>query len=239
MINIFRKIRSTALFDSNISKYLLYAFGEIILVMIGILLALQVNNWNEAKKTSAAIVSALIETKEDLEKDTLLLQENILNHQEDLLAQSRVIEVLERKTPWSKQTYNDLGRVMLKRPITLLNNGYKIIEEIGINNLNDVDFRNSMVQYYGLIVEEVQDEIEDDTFEFENIWLPYVRDNFKEWNFSKYGLPADYQNFLNDSYLLVSLKINNNNLSATLDVKQRAFIAAKKLIQLIDERIKS
>ena len=52
MIKFFRKIRQKLLEQNRISKYLLYAFGEIILVVIGILIALQINNWNENKKDS-------------------------------------------------------------------------------------------------------------------------------------------------------------------------------------------
>ena len=50
MINFFRKIRQNLIQDHRFSKYLLYAFGEIFLVMIGILLALQFNNWNSTKE---------------------------------------------------------------------------------------------------------------------------------------------------------------------------------------------
>ena len=50
MIKFFRKIRRKLLTENKISKYLLYAIGEIILVVIGILIALQVNNWNEDRK---------------------------------------------------------------------------------------------------------------------------------------------------------------------------------------------
>jgi hypothetical protein len=50
MIKFFRKIRQRLLSENRLGKYLLYAIGEIALVMIGILLALQVNNWNEERK---------------------------------------------------------------------------------------------------------------------------------------------------------------------------------------------
>ena len=50
MIKFFRKIRQKLLAENKISKYLIYAFGEIILVVIGILIALQINNWNEGRK---------------------------------------------------------------------------------------------------------------------------------------------------------------------------------------------
>ncbi|PTM09239.1 MAG: hypothetical protein DA407_06205 [Bacteroidetes bacterium] len=57
MLNFFRKIRFNLMVTNKTSKYLKYAIGEILLVMVGILLALQVNNWNEsnARKTKLKI----------------------------------------------------------------------------------------------------------------------------------------------------------------------------------------
>src|SRR5210317_394568 len=49
MINFFRRIRQSVLDENKFSKYLLYALGEILLVVIGILIALSINNWNEGR----------------------------------------------------------------------------------------------------------------------------------------------------------------------------------------------
>ena len=54
MITLFRKIRQTMVTENKVSKYLLYALGEIVLVVIGILIALQINNANEQRKERAA-----------------------------------------------------------------------------------------------------------------------------------------------------------------------------------------
>lgn len=69
MIKFFRKIRQKLLSEGNTGKYLKYAFGEILLVMIGILLALQVNNWNEERKNNRIRKSYLENLKVDLKKD--------------------------------------------------------------------------------------------------------------------------------------------------------------------------
>lgn len=50
MIKFFRKIRQRMFTENKFGKYLIYAIGEIILVVIGILIALQINNWNEGVK---------------------------------------------------------------------------------------------------------------------------------------------------------------------------------------------
>ena len=51
MISFFRKIRKQYANDNKPLKYMRYAIGEIVLVVIGILIAIQVNNWNEKRKT--------------------------------------------------------------------------------------------------------------------------------------------------------------------------------------------
>ncbi|QCK15739.1 DUF6090 family protein [Mangrovivirga cuniculi] len=50
MINLFRKIRKQLISESKIGQFLIYSIGEIILVVIGILFALGINNWNENRK---------------------------------------------------------------------------------------------------------------------------------------------------------------------------------------------
>ncbi len=54
MIKFFRKIRQNLLLEGKTGKYLKYAIGEIILVVIGILIALSINNWNEERKELAS-----------------------------------------------------------------------------------------------------------------------------------------------------------------------------------------
>ncbi len=49
MLKFFRRVRRKLLDEGNLKRYLVYAFGEILLVVVGILIALQVNNWNEAR----------------------------------------------------------------------------------------------------------------------------------------------------------------------------------------------
>jgi hypothetical protein len=85
MLTFLRKIRRSLVDTSNTRKYLLYAIGEIALVMIGILMALQVNNWNEKRKLSTSEVYYLEKLLTNLKEDSTELQvqlewiEGILN----------------------------------------------------------------------------------------------------------------------------------------------------------------
>jgi hypothetical protein len=66
MIKFFRKIRHNLLSENKFSKYLIYAVGEIVLVVIGILIALQINNINEKSKSREREVNYLKNLKADL-----------------------------------------------------------------------------------------------------------------------------------------------------------------------------
>jgi hypothetical protein len=84
MLKFFRKIRQKLLADlpaskagNRVTRYLVYALGEILLVVIGILIALQINTWNEERKISKERNQFMQSIKEDLIADTLSLQETL------------------------------------------------------------------------------------------------------------------------------------------------------------------
>jgi len=77
MIKFFRKIRLDLMETGKTGKYLKYAIGEIILVVVGILIALQINNWNEAQKAKASTVTYVNNLIDDIVKDTLMYSYHI------------------------------------------------------------------------------------------------------------------------------------------------------------------
>lgn len=73
MIKFFRKIRQNLLSEGKTVKYLKYATGEIILVVIGILIALQINNWNIKRKNTETKRLYYVQILNDIEKDKALM----------------------------------------------------------------------------------------------------------------------------------------------------------------------
>lgn len=71
MISFFRKIRQSLLTQNRVTRYLVYALGEIVLVVIGILIALQINNANEDYKIKKAEKAVLLNFIQDLRDDSI------------------------------------------------------------------------------------------------------------------------------------------------------------------------
>ena len=71
MINFFRKFRKQLADDNKPLKYMRYAVGEIVLVVIGILIALSINNWNEKDKAKSEGKVLLALLKQDLHEDII------------------------------------------------------------------------------------------------------------------------------------------------------------------------
>ncbi|MBT8298078.1 MAG: hypothetical protein KJO52_07070 [Maribacter sp.] len=235
MINFFRKIRRKLADDNQFFKYSRYAIGEIVLVVIGILLALQINNWNEDYKESQAIKNVLYEIREDLIQDKAELERNIELSTQDFEAQQRIINVLETNSSFNENIRSDLGRIHLARNVFSVSKGYDLLKELNLGTLKDKELRILLTQYYERDIVWVHREFEDDKLEFENFWLPYVRMHFKEWVFGDYAIPHDYSQILNDQTLLTATKMNSNNLNNTINAYQSALSTAIKLINRIPE----
>jgi len=74
MIKFFRHIRKSLLMENKTGKYFKYAIGEIVLVVIGILIALSINNWNETRKQNNQTNSFLLEIAKDIKQDIVILK---------------------------------------------------------------------------------------------------------------------------------------------------------------------
>lgn len=97
MIKFFRKIRQNLLLKNQTGKYFKYAIGEIILVVIGILIALQINNWNEQNRKNALEGEYYCRLLEDAQQDLGQINQFIKLSEDRLAASNQAIRLLTDK----------------------------------------------------------------------------------------------------------------------------------------------
>ena len=97
MIKFFRHIRRTLINQNQMGKYFKYAIGEILLVVIGILIALQINNWNEVRKTRNLELHYLTNIKRDLNMNIAHLDDYIDRREKAIASANSILEHYEGK----------------------------------------------------------------------------------------------------------------------------------------------
>nr|WP_297785840.1 DUF6090 family protein [uncultured Allomuricauda sp.] len=99
MFKFFRAIRQRLLTENKFSKYLLYAFGEIILVVIGILIALQINNWNNDLANQKSEKEIIKNLNLEFEQNKIMLQKSKEHHEDLLSAAKTVMNLIGESAP--------------------------------------------------------------------------------------------------------------------------------------------
>ncbi len=149
MLPFFRKIRWRLAQDNQFFKYSRYALGEIILVVIGILIALQINNWNEEKKDNERFLNNLRGMRSDLISDTLSFN----NYLEFLEQSSQGKELLLQQESFDEFSLDSL--IVLIQPFTDVNEfntkTYEKIDWSAVKQDERLDSLVSAIQNYYLV----------------------------------------------------------------------------------------
>jgi len=105
MIKFFRKIRYDLMNQNKTTKYFKYAIGEIVLVVIGILIALSINNWNENRKDHKMGIQFLKGISDDLKKDIILVDSVLQINKESFSVISSIDSVFHKKQFYNAKNF--------------------------------------------------------------------------------------------------------------------------------------
>ncbi|MDX1702111.1 MAG: DUF6090 family protein [Melioribacteraceae bacterium] len=160
MLKFFRRIREQLLSRHRFSQYFLYATGEIILVVLGILIALSINNWNQNRINRENEFYLLSEIANNLKEDKMQIEEIWERRKKTQYSIDRMIKYL----PESKFTVDtfelDLGRVLTLERYFPIKNGYEVSKARGLQ-ISNKELRTKIARYYEFEQNKVQASIED------------------------------------------------------------------------------
>jgi hypothetical protein len=225
MIKLFRKIRQNLLNEGKTTKYFKYAIGEIVLVVIGILIALQINNWNENRKETIEEKAILESLYENLilakhQSETLIAGEEnlktsliqILGISSNTNIEITITDSIFKDAVWDLQsdqpTFNTYSNLKNTNKLSLIKNkniNQKFTDlEFRLNKLNDILEDRLSVHQIRI----------DDILENDINFIPLVKSNISSIN-------IDNESLNNYSEILENKRIRNllgMKLSFTQDI---------------------
>jgi hypothetical protein len=148
MIRFFRNIRQNLLAQGRVTRYLTYAIGEIVLVVIGIFLALQLNNWNAERKRSEQELALLVEMRQNLQRDLADCRGNIASHRRWQRAQGIVLDHLEQRTPFHDSLRYHYGNIFGATQLTANSSAYDNLKSIGFDLVRNDSLRRTITALY-------------------------------------------------------------------------------------------
>lgn len=241
--------------ENKFSKYLVYAGGEIILVVIGILIALQINNWNENQKAELKQLNLLENLKIDFQARLDELNEMLDGKNQSIDAIGQLNALIAREV---HKFDDDQVDYLLSRTV----NGYKFNENFNmldvvfntglINDVKNEDLKRQLIEWPQR-VEEMLEEQRMHNALIDNRLVPFyseyvsMRDIYRKFNFRQYNLPNGqvvtlkknypglfsnpvFENFLAESEMLIRVTIKDTEI---------LILSAGKIIALIDQELKS
>jgi len=134
--------------ENKFSKYLIYAIGEIVLVVIGILIALQINNWNEKEKLKVEEVKFLKNFKQSLVADKEFNNTRFDKYDLTKESISVLLNYMEQDLPYQDSLKYHFGRITQTWTPRINTEVFEALKSNDLNLISNDDLRDKLISYY-------------------------------------------------------------------------------------------
>lgn len=214
MIKFFRHIRRSLIQENKMGKYFKYAIGEILLVVIGILIALSINNWNDSRKTRAYEQEILTLINQNLKLDSIALSIELKNSREAIALTNRVIEEVSSKT-YSDSLHIWLAKIISFERFKSKSSAFEVLKAKGIETISDSKLQLELITYYDekiFFVEAVFMDVEES---FKNDWVPIMKEEIEEFVWRESVTPINIKAFFEKKSNVAQLKLYQGNRASS------------------------
>lgn len=237
MIPLFRKIRKKMADDNRPLQYMRYAIGEIILVVIGILIALQINSWNETKKLQRRELTLLSELNSNLEINIRNLENDIKKQTKSIKSFNYILNLPNNNLPYNDSIPSYLSDIDYAPDVILVSSAFQTLKSSGLELIQSDSIRIAIVNLFEVDYPSLMQEtrrLEDQLWSAVVIPLfqKHLRNDHNGW------IPNDYDNWLKDIefFNMVSFRASLRNSSTSF--KKKAVNQTKNVIYLIEKELK-
>jgi hypothetical protein len=238
MIKFFRIFRQNLLSEGKTGKYIKYAIGEIVLVVLGILIALQINNWNEERKQSKLEESTLIELRANLNADMQDFLADINGYSTAANSCRNVIDFIDGKIPYNDSLNLHLGKIRIQGVFAPTKVAYENLKLSGIKLISNDSLRNTISNLYEVEYKYMEGYLEAE-YQLDNqVLSEYYTKEMQEYSPYIYAKPVDYESLINNQEfrnLLVHRKMKIEDWFKNL--YERNIKRARQVVEMIDNEL--
>jgi len=148
MIKFFRQIRFRLMETGKTSRYFKYAIGEIVLVVIGILIALQINTWNENRKLKQVEIKALREIQKGFQADTADLSINVDALRGVYVSSQLILKELDSSRPYHDSLSRHFAKALQVTRLISNDGPYEVLKSKGLDLVSNDSIRQRIVDIY-------------------------------------------------------------------------------------------
>lgn len=237
MLVIFKNIRRFLLKQNKVRSYLLYAIGEIFLVVIGILIALQVNNWNEQRKTQTFESEILLLIDQNLQKDSTLIATELLKAEKaNELTDSLLVQVAQNH--YGERLNQWMGKIISFERFKSQSSAFEVLKAKGMESISNKELQLAMISYYDEDLFNVSESLNDVMVSFNNDWVPIIKTNFSDFKWTEYCIPVDSKEFFQKPSTIVLFKLYKDNRAGEIQEMGGALAKISEIRGLIKKDLK-
>lgn len=217
-----------------------HALGEVVLIVIGILIALAISDWNDRRIQRTEELALLGEIRTALSADVQTL-EALLGQVRDGAARiEQLLDTLDARPPYTPEMDALFGAAYGIRTSNLNTTAYETIKSVGLRHISNPELRSQIVKVYDHYYERLFAEYGVDQATTLELMRPYYLANFKDLAFSRSATPMDYAAVINDPWYRnvvdYRLKIFQTN---QLDSHPKVIAEIRTALAMLDEELGS
>lgn len=236
MIRIFSRIRRNLLSERKVGKFIGYALGEIVLVVVGILIALQINDWAEDRRTRNFELKTLAQIHKNLQQDHAKL-ELIRNNRRTALQSIDSILAINDPNDQIDDLQYWLADVIQFDRFHSITNAYDVLKSRGLDIVQNDQLRLDLGIYYDGWTREILEHNKDLERSFFDVWMPMLHSDFDAFEWREVAKPLDQSAFLGNRLVLNALRLERDNHQGAAENIDRMMAVNVRLQQLIEDDI--
>ena len=227
--------------ENKFSKYLIYAIGEIVLVVIGILIALSINNWNENRKLRKVELNLLSDIRTNLISNYNTFKYDSLYNQGDILKYEKIENYIQNDLKYDNELDSSFGVLTFWSTPYITSSAYNTLQMKGLDVIQNEHLRQNIVDMYEIRLKSLINDYDKSEWNISEVVTPFFSKHIRRLHKKSLRLsrPNDFESLKNNEEFRNILSMIIRQRKRGQEFFGEIMIEMKRLIDAIETEINS